>query len=418
MSFQLLTVLVAAAGMAMVGITYGAAAAYFMCAVLGALMVVSYISARLSGRALSARRQVNDHVFDGDMFGASVELTNHGRLPLFVLKVSETISPWLVADTDVSFIVAALRPGETVRFLYRLRARKRGVHTIGPLHVTVSDPFGLFCRRIALQTLSEAVIYPAPIPLTGGAANTGLEAHPVATGERARGAESGMEFHGIRDYQPGDELRRIHWPATAHHATLTVIEFDQGVSENLAVVLDTMAGTEFGSGVHTTLEVAVQAAASLARWTLEGDGIFFLANHSAAGPQWLEVDRLDREHEVLEALARVNSDGAQPVASVAEWATPLLPPGASVCIITAAPDLPLAGAVEHLRYAAAASAVAVIALDPGSFDPSARRLSRGLPSLTPEELARALAPAGGALVALRRDHDLREALEGVISASP
>ena len=417
MSFQLLTILVAAAGLAMVGLTYGAAAAHFMSATLAALVLVSYISARLSGRALEARRQVGDHVFDGDLFEALVELTNHGRLPLFLLKVSETISPWLVPQTNLDFIVAALWPGETVRFPYRLRATKRGVHPIGPLHVTVSDPFGFFLRRIPLQTFSEAVIYPTPIPLTGGTAGTGLDAHPVGTGERARGAESGMEFHGIRDYQPGDELRRIHWPATAHHATLTVIEFDQGVSENMAVVLDTRAGTEFGSGAHTTLEVAVRAAASLARRTLEGEGIFFLANHSAAGPQWLEVDRLDREHEVLEALARVNSDGAQPVASVAEWATPLLPPGAAVCIITAAPDLPLAKVAEHLSYAAAASSVAVLALDPSSFDPSIGRGLRVPPFLSPDELARALAPAGGTVVALRRDHDLREALEGVIFAS-
>jgi len=411
MSFQLLAVLVAAAGLGMVGITYGSAAAYFMCATLGAVMVVSYVGAQLSGRSLQVGRQVSDHVFDGEVFGAWVELTNRGRLPLFLLKVSETISPWLAAETDLDFIVAALWPGETVRFAYRLRGRKRGVHPIGPLHVTVSDPFGFFSRRIALQTLSDAVIFPTPIPLTGDAASAGIEAHLVAAGERARGAESGMEFYGIRDYQPGDELRRIHWPATAHHAQLTVIEFDQGVSENMAVVVDTRAGTEFGSGAHTTLEVAVRAAASLARWTLEGEGIFFLANDSAAGPQWLEIDRSDREHEVLEALARVKSDGTQPVASVVEWATPLLPPGAAVCLITAAADLPLASAAEHLRYAAAASAVAVLALDPSSFDPRAA-------VLRPAELARALAPAGGTVVPIRRGHDLREVLERVFFATP
>ena len=412
MSFQLLAVLVAAAGMGMVGLTYGSASAYFMCGTLGALMVISYIAARLSGQALEVRRQVSDRVFEGEPFHVLLEVTNRGRVPLFLLKLSETVSSWLVSDTELGFVLPTLWPGETARLSYRLRGRKRGVHTIGPLQIVVSDPFGLFSRRIALASASggEAVIYPRPISLRGSAARTGSEAHAISTGERARGAESGLDFYGVRDYQPGDELRRIHWPTTAHHAKLTVIEFDQGVSDNVAVLLDTRAGTEFGSGIRTTLEVAVQAAASLARWTLDAEGVFFLAHDSASGPQWLDVDRADREHEVLETLARVKADGTQSISSVGDWAVPVLPPGATVWVITAAPEPGLERVAEALRHAAAASSLMVLALDASSFDRSA-------PGLRVDELEARLAPAGGGVLALRRDHDLGEALESVLSTS-
>ena len=406
MSFQLLTVLVASAGLAMVGLTYNSLAAYFMFSTLVALLLVSYVCSRLPKRVLEFRREVADRVFEHEPFPVVLELTNKGRVPLFLLRVCDSLPPYLTPEESPDFILPALWSGDTAGLSYRVRGVKRGVHLVGPANVTISDPFGLFPSQVPLDTGGEAVVYPRPVPLEVEAASMGAEPRPIASGERARGSESGLEFYGIRDYQPGDELRRIHWPATAHHGQLTVIEFDQGVSENLSVVLDTRAGTEFGTGLETTLELGVRAAASLIRWTLRAEGVTLLVADSERGPQWVEADRLDREHETLELLARVEADGKMPLAKVVEWATPLLSSGAAVWVVTAAPEPSLPTVLESLRLDLMPDAVRVLILDPGSFEAKAR-LS--------DELVQDLEAIGVRTLVVRRADDLREALGSVLS---
>ncbi len=407
-SLQLLTAVLASAGLGMVGFTYGAASAFFMSAALMSLILVSYLAARFSGKSLTVRRRVNDRVFAWEPLAVSLEITNEGRWPLFLLKVSEKISPWFIPDTPLDFIIPALWPGESAGLSYRIRGRKRGVHQVGPTQAVVSDPFGFFSRWVEMGGAEEAVVYPRPIPLEGAVMSGGSEAQAISTGERARGGGTGLEFYGIRDYQPGDELRRIHWPATAHHGRLTVIEFDQGVSDSIAVLLDCREGTDYGSGAVTTFEVAVQAAASLARWTLNSDGVFFLAYESGDLPGWTKVDRSDREHEALETLARVQPNAAHPLQRVAEWTLPFMPPGTSVWVITSRPDPGLADLARTLRSAGMISSVNVLVLDAASFDPAAETPS-------PAEAAEWMRPVGARMSVYRREYDLDQALRNAVS---
>jgi uncharacterized protein (DUF58 family) len=185
-----------------------------------------------------------------------------------------------------------------------------------------------------------------------------------------------------------------------------VIEFDRSASDNLAVVLDTRAGTEFGVGVDTTLEVGVRAAASLIHWALVSEGAGFIAADSVKGPHWLAVDRPDREHEILELLARVQADGSMPVSALLEWAAGRAPAGATACVVTAAPDDALPAVVASLGRQQVRTAA--IVLDAHSFDARARQ---------PERMMNALSAAGAVTVGLRRGENIRDALESVIRSS-
>ena len=55
---------------------------------------------------------------------------------------------------------------------------------------------------------------------------------------RRRLRSGGHELHGVREHQPGESLRGVHWPATAHHGRLMVKELDDPAGDELAVVLD------------------------------------------------------------------------------------------------------------------------------------------------------------------------------------
>lgn len=410
MSLQLLTVMVAGAGMGLIGLVYNSFAAYFMFAALVAVLLVAYASSRLSARTLAWRREGAGRVFEDEFFPVRIELENTGRLPRLLLAVADALPPLVGSDAEVEFVVPALWPGERVSLSYRARARKRGVYPLGPITVSASDPFGLFLHERRLGERSEAIIYPRPVELTGDTHRAGAEPRGVTTGERARWSLSGLDFYGIRDYRPGDELRRIHWPATARHASLKVIEYEHGASGDLAVVLDTREGAEYGPAPDTTLEVGVRAAASLVHWALAGEGHAFLAADSPQGPWRVEVERPTREHELLEALARVRADGALAPSEVTDWVGAMLPSGYRLCIITAAPDEGLPGVVGRLVEPSGGGLwVGVVLVDAASFDP------RAGPSAA--EPAEALARAGAAVTVLGRGDDVREALGRMLVAA-
>jgi uncharacterized protein (DUF58 family) len=184
-----------------------------------------------------------------------------------------------------------------------------------------------------------------------------------------------------------------------------VIEFDRGGADSLVVILDALRGTEFGQGVETTLETAVTAAASLIHWTLRNEGVAGLGADSERGPLWLTADSPEREHLMLEALARVQANGTMPVSALLEWATPRLPPGTTTCVITAAPDEGLPHAVTSLAERQAQTAVLLV--DAHSFDPRASHST---------EVMRLLAAAGALTARVRRGEDLAEALGRLLIA--
>jgi uncharacterized protein (DUF58 family) len=400
MSFQFLTLVTCAAGMALVGLVYNAIAVHFMVGALIATLIVSYASSRLSARALDWKREAADRVFEHEPMAITVELTNRGRLPRFLLTVADRLPEHVRSDQLPEFVLPALWPGERVKLSYQAYAVKRGVYSLGPLRVSVSDPFGVFQRFVPFQAIGEAVVYPRPVSLTALEISDTVSDPAQSGGERSQAAESGLEFYGVRDYQPGDELRRIHWPATAHHNRLSVIEFERGASRSLTVVLDAAAGSEFGAGIDTTLEVGIRIAASLVHWALEHHGYASLAFVSASGPHWVELERLDQEWEALEQLARLQADGAMPISHVVEWAGARIPTGGSVCVVTCAPDPRLPAAIGLLTHQQIRVAAALV--DPISFDARAPRYAS----------AADLEVVGASAVVIRRGEDLQDALSG------
>ena len=389
----------------MVGLTYDAAPVLFMVAAIAAILVVSYASSLLSARALRGTRRDAGQVFENEAFTVTAELSNEGRAPRLLTTVADKLPSGVLPDEAPEFVLPALWPGQRARVSYQARAATRGAYRLGPLSIATSDPFGIFQRWQPLSEVAEAIVYPRPVPIWGDLDRTGAEPRGSSSGERARAVDSGLDFYGVRDYQPGDDLRRIHWPATARHGRLTVVEFERGASGSLTVVLDTKAGTEFGAGMGTTLEVGVKAAASLLHWALANDGSAQLALDSAHGPRWVEVDRANREHELLEALARAEADGTMPISAVAAWVQHRVPRGSVVCIVTAAPDQNLALAVGELMRERAQ--VALVWIDASSFDGRAT---------VPEETMASLRSAGAPMATVRRGDDLGQVLRGVLVA--
>jgi uncharacterized protein (DUF58 family) len=137
----------------------------------------------------------------------------------------------------------------------------RGRVTIGPFKVIMLDPLGL-SRRVLKETSKVEVhvrprIHPCEaIPLSPSPAFRHHDAQLTATASRTT---TGTEPAGLRQYVVGDELRLVHWTASARGRGLMVRTFDDDQSVSAVVLLDDRAE------VHSveSFELAVEAAASM-----------------------------------------------------------------------------------------------------------------------------------------------------------
>jgi uncharacterized protein (DUF58 family) len=176
---------------------------------------------------------------------------------------------------------------------------KRGITRLPPAVVATRFPFGLFIKRRDLPLPPEVLVYPRihDVHLRDDAADLippEQLSKDEATGRKARIGE----FFGLRDYRDHDELRHIHWPATARRGRPIVREHEaEGERE---IVLDLSAGR---SGVEA-FEREVEEVASLAVALLRRGDVTVGLTH--AGEPAVEPGvGPEQRHKLLHFLALV-----------------------------------------------------------------------------------------------------------------
>ncbi len=144
---------------------------------------------------------------------------------------------------------------------YPIHAEQRGYHEVGPLSVTAIDPFGLVRLRRSFTATEGVLVVPWVEQLDGT-----HEADHRATGDAATAslASRGDDDVIPREYRLGDDLRRVHWRATARTGDLMVRREERPWTRQATIVVDLTASHHVGQGPRASLEVALSAAASVA----------------------------------------------------------------------------------------------------------------------------------------------------------
>jgi len=231
--------------------------------------------------ALLRAAPVASPVFEGDGLELEVGLdTNRGaRGPAWVAGE--------VAGKQVTF-ATGLVPKAGWRRLKVLRELRRGPIGATGWVIGTSDPFGFFAGRKHCPDSEVALVLPRFMSL----ANL-WEAREIEAATAAPRAGSGNELFGIREYRPGDSLRRIHWRSSARHGELVVREYEPPGVRTLQVVVDPAPPT------NEVADQIARIAASEAWDCVKGGGWVVLS-----GPG-LEPTRPERDMwALLEWLAR------------------------------------------------------------------------------------------------------------------
>jgi len=253
---------VAVVGAALVAITTGRVFGIIELYVIGtgflaaAAVAVAYVWMRRP--RIEARRWIHPTILVvGDTGHVDIRLAHTGRLatPPFVLE--EPVVRTMTEDHVARLPVAAQRAGSVSSSGYRVPTTTRGVVGLGPLRLIVNDVLGIARSTTVIAGSSEIVVAPRTLLVDMPELGRGRLGRALLESSRRLGPG---DFHGLREYAAGDELRSIHWRASARSDDLMVKEFTVEGLHRCTVVFDPSPGAH---GSSANFEHGVTAAASL-----------------------------------------------------------------------------------------------------------------------------------------------------------
>lgn len=333
-----------------------------------AVLLALWLYPRLALARVSVRRDQPGSACEEELVRVRFRVSNASPLPLLCPEVVDRFVPDKVPLRHAR--VFPWLPGwSQVDVQYDGRCfTRRGEFAIGPAAVHLRCPLGLFGASREVGAPAPLVVYPAIEPLPPTLPQSGTSRAPSAHGGGLREAGEGGLPLGVREYRPGDALRRVHWPTTARRGRLSILEHERQVARGVAVFLDLSRATLRGLGRQSTLEVAVRLAAAVsAAYLTQGDRV---ALHGQ-GTEPVHVPAAGGRAQlarVLEALARVRPEGELPLAELVRARAADLDAGQLVWLIVADLERDAGPCVDVLAALRARGCRAVAALlDPAAF---------------------------------------------------
>lgn len=273
--------------------------AYAMYALL-AVMAVSWLMARAWTENLSAQRECSrDTAQVGDVVAIVIRLKNKSWLPVVWVLLEDVLPrralmfepPALrIQGQREKLLSLPSRGGGTM--LYQLHCNRRGFYQIGPLMMETGDLFGLH-RRFRLGSRPHfLLVYPPIVRLDGFDLASRRPLGEIRLMHRL--FEDPTRISGVRTYQPGDPLNRIHWRATARTGQLHSKVYEPSSIAGITLVLDFHAASHDPNHEPFRSELAIVAAASLAGAVDQlGQQIGLVSNcrDAAERIQWTGRDR-------------------------------------------------------------------------------------------------------------------------------
>jgi len=386
--------------------------AYAMYALLGVMVLSRWLADRWSAD-LSASRETNrDRVEIGDRVAVVVKLENQGWLPIPWLLLEDLLPRKAMIHNPPNLQVIGRRlqllsfRGQTRKtVLYQLQCNRRGYYQLGPLVAETGDVFGLYRRYRILSEPSYLLAYPKVIPLTGFNIASRRPIGEVRLSHRLY--EDPTRMAGVRSYQAGDPLSRIHWGATAATGQLHSKIYEASTIAGATLLLDfhqdsfdlrhepmrselavtttaSIAGAICEMGQQIGLITNARDAAERIKkrgWHHEGLNPKLIASRQAARSKAAMLDESDRLRpqviptsrggaqlrRILETLARAEKTDGLKFAQLIRETTSRLPASATVIAILTAVSPETAIALGNLRRRGFAVTTILNTYDPFEF---------------------------------------------------
>jgi uncharacterized protein (DUF58 family) len=362
----------------------------------GLLLVVAlaWLWVRLANRPFQVRRGWGDseHV-EGDDVPVVVELEASGSVAPAAATLVERIGKLGEQRQPLR------RHGRRLGARYVLQRLPRGRYAFESVRLEIADPFGLERVTVPLPAPGALLVYPRLVRLGRLFSETGAHSHDGRRLLLRR--QSGFELHGVREYEQGESLRRVHWRSTAKRGQLMVKELEDAPRDEIAVLLDADAAAVVGE----SFDVQVRAAGSiLESFVRRGRRAVLVVNSERRDVQQVHSVAADWRR-ALELLAAAEPTGRSAVAQLLAEQDGPAARALELVVVTARLEPALANRL--VQRAAAHRKASLVYVDASSFNGAKRR---------PEPLLLRLHAAGIAVATVRAGDDLAAGLEGPLAS--
>ncbi|MBA3534475.1 MAG: DUF58 domain-containing protein [Ardenticatenales bacterium] len=373
---------------AFLGFATGQEALLFMAALILTVVPVAQLWNRWALRHLSYTRTLSEsRAFAGETVIMRIELANQKPLPLLWVRVDDrlpesmpptgrTLLPSGLPRIGLLSHVTALLWYEKVHWQYTIPCKQRGFYFFGPAQVRSGDIFGLFESEAILEGTTRLIVYPQVQTLE----RLGLPAKNPFGGRRVNLPvfEDPTRVVGVRQYQPDDPMRRVHWKASARTQVLQVRVWEPTQEQQSVVLLNVATFEKHWQGVNRELlEWMISVAASICQHAFnEKSAVGLLANGSVPqSDQPIKVAPGRSPHQmrfILEALAAITSFATASIEKLLRAESPKLGWGATIVVVTAV----VSGELQEqmIRLHRAGRQMALISLDNSFSEEDATRL--------------------------------------------
>lgn len=257
---------------------------------------------------------------------------------------------------------AALRAGEDARLTYTFQT-ERGSFSWKTIRAVVSDPFGLIETELELPAEAEVQVQPElikfrPFPLRPQDTLHSAGSIPARLGG------SGTDFWGVREYHPGDPLRRLDWRLTARHPKKFFSkEFEQEEITDIGLILDARQKTDLRAGKDSLFEHSARATASLAEVFLrQGNRVSLLIYGKPIVNLFPGYGKVQL-NQILRTLAQITPESDASLNSLEYFALKMFSSHSLILILS-----PLAPNDWHLFPRLRAYGYQVLLISPDPFD--------------------------------------------------
>jgi uncharacterized protein (DUF58 family) len=227
------------------------AAPFAVLAVLGLALVRE--PAVTAAVEVSATRVLEDDEVD-------VTLRLRATAPAERLEALVVLPDGLALAEGENMTALRLRSGDEHEHAFRLRCERWGAYGVGEVLLRAADPLGLRRWEGRLDRRSAVRVYPRPEQV--GRLLRPFRTQVFSGNHVSREKAEGIEFADLRQFVPGDRVRRVNWRASARRGELWVNEYHAERNSDVVLFIDTFS--EVGEPGGNTLDQAVRAASALA----------------------------------------------------------------------------------------------------------------------------------------------------------
>ena len=238
-----------------------------------------------------------------------------------------------------------LAPGEPRTLSVPIRCERWGAFVVGPLLVRARDRLGFHSWEARVGGRSPLRVYPSVETLR--ALLPPLETQVFIGDQVSRAKGDGIEFADVREWEPGDRVRRVNWRASARRGGLWVNEQHPERNTDVVLFLDTFADVR--SAGRGTLDLTVRAATSLAHRYLQRKDRVGLVSFGGYLSWLLPASGTHQLYRIVDSLLQMDIVLSFATKGVDILPPRTLPPKALVLALTPLLDPRSAAALLDLR---------------------------------------------------------------------